>query len=316
MQNHEQVVFKRTSRNRHDEHHGGAWKVAFADFMIALMALFLVLWLISVVDQEEREAIVSYLNSSSIFDGQAGNPFNTASSMHPIDFGGSANDLSTHSTVVTTASFFSGNGNGPESDALIPGTYDTQEQLAILAKVIKDMIAQISAQGNVTVEVTPQGLRIVLQDDYKQQMFTRGESELTPYFEDLLLALGPVFQRVENPLIISGHTDATRYNGRHSISNWELSASRANVARQTLLSGGMPDERVLQVTGMSDRALLNEEVPAASENRRIELFVLTTPTAQIIDTLFGRKNADNALEKAKQQAHFNQPVLRREREAG
>ncbi|PWI33012.1 chemotaxis protein [Vibrio albus] len=316
MQNHEQVVFKRSYKSGHDEAHGGAWKVAFADFMIALMALFLVLWLSSVVDQEEREAIVSYLNSSSVFDGEAGNPFDTSSSMHPIDFGGSANDLSSHNAAVTNASFFSGNGDGSQSNSLIQGKYETQEQLAVLAKVVEEMIRQISAQGNIMVEVTPQGLRIVLQDDYKQHMFNRGGAELTPFFEDLLLALAPVFQRVENPLIISGHTDATRFKSHNSRSNWELSASRANVARQTLQSGGMPDNRVLQVTGMSDRALLNAESPTASENRRIELFVLTSPAAEIVDALFGKHQPNNALDKARQQARFNQPVLRREKEAG
>ena len=315
MSNHEQVVFKRVNKHHDEEHHGGAWKIAFADFMIALMALFLVLWILSVVDQKEREAIVSYFNSSSVFDGEAGNPFDTSSSIQPIDFGGSANDLSTHSTAVTTASFFSGNGEGPESNALTQGTFETQEQLEVLAKVVEEMIRQVSAQENVLIDITPQGLRIVLQDDDKQHMFNRGGAKLTPFFEDLLLALAPVFQRVENPLIISGHTDATRFKNYYNRSNWELSASRANVARQTLRSGGMPDDRVLQVTGMSDRALLNSDTPTASENRRIELFVLTSPAAQMVDALFGNSEPNNEVDKARQQAQFNQPVLRREKES-
>ncbi|OLQ79132.1 chemotaxis protein [Photobacterium proteolyticum] len=312
MQKNEQVVFKRSVRRHDDSHHGGAWKVAFADFMIALMALFLVLWLMQVVDQQERRAIVAYLNSSSIFDEGSGNPFDTSSSLSPIDFGGDASDLSSHNAAMTVSSFFDGNGDGPESDALVPGSFETQEQLTILAKVVEEMVKQIAAQGNVMVDVTPQGLRIILQDNYKQHMFSRGGSQLTPFFEDLLLAIAPVFKKIQNQLIISGHTDATQFNSHFSSqSNWELSASRANVARQTLIAGGMPEQRVLQVAGMSDRALLNVDVPEASENRRIELFVLTTPAAQVVDALFG-SSPGNEIDKARQKADFNQPVLRRD----
>ncbi|MCG9597155.1 OmpA family protein [Vibrio sp. Isolate25] len=312
MQRQEQVVFKRTKTVADDDFHGGAWKVAFADFMIALMALFLVLWVMQIVDKEERKAIVAHLQSASVFDKSYGNPFDTSQSISPIDLAADSSVPSRHDSTHIVSSFFQGDGDGPETDSLIPGTFDTQERLAALAKVIKEAVRQISAQGNVNVTVTPQGLRIVLQDDYKQHMFSRGGSELTPFFEDLLLALAPVFKRVENPLIISGHTDSTRFKGHvERRSNWELSASRANIARQTLVSGGMPDERVLQVTGMSDRALLNGDEPESSENRRIELFILTTPAAKVLETFFGNQ-ADSELQKAKQKAEFNQPVIRQE----
>ncbi|MEJ2765313.1 flagellar motor protein MotB [Photobacterium sp. MCCC 1A19761] len=313
MEHHEPVIIKRAGRRHHEEGHGGAWKVAFADFMIAMMALFLVLWILQVSNQEEREAIVSYLNSSSIFDqGSSGNPFDSSPGLSPIDLGGDASDLSSHDAAQTITSFFDGNGDGKESDALIPGQFETQEQLSVLAKVVEEMAKQVSAQGNVMVDVTPQGLRIILQDDYKQNMFSRGGDDLTPFFEDLLLAIAPVFERISNQLIISGHTDSTQFKSRFSnTSNWELSTSRANVARQTLIAGGMPEQRVLQVAGMSDRALLNTDAPRASENRRIELFVLTTPAAQVLDALFGGER-NNELDKAQQQAKFNQPVLRRD----
>lgn len=310
MQKQEHVVFKRAKGGHDEEHHGGAWKVAFADFMIALMALFLVLWVMQVVDKEERKAIVAHLHSSSVFDRSYGNPFDTSQSISPIDLAADSSVVSKHDSNHTVTSFNNGNGEGPESDALLPGTFDTQAQLATLAKVVEEMMRQINAQGNVNVSVTPQGLRIVLQDDFKQNMFSRGGSEITPFFEDLLLALAPVFKRVENPLIISGHTDATAFKQRFgSKTNWELSANRANVARQTLVAGGMPDQRVLQVTGMSDRALLNPDEPDGSENRRIELFVLTTPAAKVLETFFGDKQPGE-LDKARDEAQFNQPVRR------
>ncbi|MHC6803674.1 flagellar motor protein MotB, partial [Vibrio antiquarius] len=238
MQKQEHVVFKRAKAHSHDEPHGGAWKVAFADFMIALMALFLVLWVMQVVDKEERKAIVAHLHSSSVFDKSYGNPFDTSQSISPIDLAQDSSVPSKHNSNHVVSSYFRGDGDGPEIDSLIPGNFDTQEQLAALAKVIERMTAQINAQGNVNVTVTPQGLRIVLQDDYKQHMFSRGGAELTPFFEDLLLALAPVFQRVNNPLIISGHTDAIPFKKRFGRqSNWALSASRADVARNTLVEG-------------------------------------------------------------------------------
>ena len=312
MQKQEHVVFKRAKAHDHDESHGGAWKVAFADFMIALMALFLVLWVMQVVDKEDRKAIVAHLHSSSVFDKSYGNPFDTSQSISPIDLAQDSSVPSQHNSNHVVSSFFQGDGDGPEMDSLIPGNFDTQEQLALLAKVIDKVVGQISAQDNVNVTITPQGLRIVLQDDYMQHMFNRGGTELTPFLEDLLLVLAPVFERINNPLIISGHTDSTPFKkhvGRRS--NWALSASRADVARNTLVEGGMPDDRVMQVTGMSDRALLNREEPDSSENRRIELFILTTPAAQVLETFFGGQEGSE-LQKAKQQAQFNQPVIRQE----
>ncbi|CAE6947561.1 flagellar motor protein MotB [Vibrio sp. B1FLJ16] len=310
MQKQEHVVFKRTKAKTHEEFHGGAWKVAFADFMIALMALFLVLWILQVVDKDERKAIIAQLQSASVFENSFNYPFDTAQSISPIDLASDSSVPSRHDSNHVVTSFFQGDGDGPESDSLIPGNYDTQEQLAALAKVVENAVRQSSAQGNVNVTVTPQGLRIVLQDDYKQHMFSRGGDELTPFFEDLLLAMSPIFEKVTNPLIISGHTDATLFKHRLSgETNWELSSSRANAARQTLVSGGMPEARVLQVTGMSDRALLNEENPDSSENRRIELFVLTTVAAQVLETFFGNQH-DSELQKAREKAEFNQPVIR------
>ncbi len=312
MQKQEHVVFKRAKAHSHDEPHGGAWKVAFADFMIALMALFLVLWVMQVVDKEERKAIVAHLHSASVFDNSYGNPFDTSQSLSPIDLAQESSVPSKHNSNHIVSSFFKGDGDGPEMDSLIPGSWDTQEQLALLAKVIDEVIGQISAQDNVNITITPQGLRVVLQDDYKQHMFSRGGAELTPFFEDLLLALAPVFGRISNSVIISGHTDSTPFKKRLSNqSNWALSASRADVARHTLVSGGMPEQRVIQVAGMSDRALLNPNEPDSSENRRIELFILTTPAAQMLDTLFGHQQSSE-LQQAKQKAAFNQPVIRQE----
>ncbi|GEM75200.1 flagellar motor protein MotB [Vibrio sagamiensis] len=309
MQNQEQVVFKR-ARTRYDEDfHSGAWKVAFADFMIALMALFLVLWVMQVVDKEDRKAIMAHLHSSSVFDKSYGNPFDSEQSISPIDLAQDSSVPSQHDSNHIVHSYFQGNGEGPEMDALIPGQFDTQEQLAQLAKIVEELVKQSSAEGNVNISVVPQGLRLVLQDDKHNNMFTRGDSTLTPFFEDLLLVFAPVFKRVTNAMIISGHTDSIPFkNNLGKRSNWDLSSARAGVARSTLVTGGMPESRIFQVTGMSSRLPLSPEQPESSENRRIELFILTTPAQEMLEGLFGHN--DSELDKAKHNATMNQPVSR------
>jgi chemotaxis protein MotB len=138
-------------------------------------------------------------------------------------------------------------------------------------------------------------------------MFHLGGSNLTDYFEDLLLALAPVFTTVENAIMISGHADSTAFNQRSRNNNWNLSGQRAQRAREVLEFGGMPIDRVSQVTAMADKMLLDEENPNSAVNRRIEVLVLTAESENMLHGLFGRNN-DSALSQAHQAAQDNQPI--------
>ncbi len=138
-------------------------------------------------------------------------------------------------------------------------------------------------------------------------MFQRGGSMLTHYFEDLLLALAPIFTTVENSLMISGHADATAFNQRSTNSNWTLSGDRAQRAREVLEFGGMPKQRVSQVTAMADNMLLDEQNPTSAVNRRIEILVLTAQSEDMLNALFGRSKG-SALQEAQAAAQYNQPV--------
>ena len=140
-------------------------------------------------------------------------------------------------------------------------------------------------------------------------MFVRGQIRMTPFFEDLLLSLGPVFKKVQNKLIISGHTDNTAFSGSQ-YSNWELSGDRALQARQVLAAGGMPVERVAQVAAFSANRPLNEQDQGSSENRRIELLILTTAAEAELNQLFSPASKDNAVQQAATAASYNQPVGR------
>ena len=132
-------------------------------------------------------------------------------------------------------------------------------------------------------------------------MYVRGSSRIIFFFYYLLMALASVFQRVENPVMISGHTDSTPFAGEN-YSNWELSSDRAMMARRVLLAGGMPTERVAQVVGMADTMLEDSQNPKGSANRRIELLVLTDSAQKDLAALFARQQA-----QAQQQARQQQP---------
>lgn len=299
----QQIIIKRQQRRQHHKGGGGAWKVAFADFTLAMMALFLVLWILAVSNQEEREVIATRLRDYSILDREA-NPFDIKNSPYPIDFGGQP------SVINEMAPQYQKDGNvmshvqprarreGQEKASqgyagLMSGRYDDPELLQLLAGFIEKLGVNMQAENNLELQVVPQGLRILIRDDESREMYARGSSRVTPFFHHLLLALAPVFQRVENPLMISGHTDSTPFSG-DNYSNWELSADRAMTARRVLVAGGMPAERVAQVVGMADTMLENRTDPTASANRRIEMLILTEHAQHELASLFDQAKASTS----------------------
>ncbi|WP_323944052.1 lateral flagellar motor protein LafU [Aeromonas caviae] len=295
MRNHEQIVIKRQQRRSSVPKGGGAWKVAFADFTLAMMAFFMVLWILAVSSQEERDVVASRLRDYSIMDSEA-NPFDISNSPYPVDLGGNPSVLEELSPQFVEEGqrmprhmerdrsiFTDGAKGGYES--LLVGKIEGEKQMAQLAGFIGSMADQMQARNNLELQLVPQGLRILIRDDDEREMYNRGSARISPYFRHLLMALAPVFQRVENRVMISGHTDSTPFAG-DNYSNWELSSDRAMMARRVLLAGGMPPERVGQVVAMSDTMLDNTADPKGSENRRIELLVMTTQAEKSLEQLF------------------------------
>lgn len=295
MRNHEQIVIKRQQRRSSAPKGGGAWKVAFADFTLAMMAFFMVLWILAVSSQEERDVVASRLRDYSIMDSEA-NPFDISNSPYPVDLGGNPSVLEELSPQFVEerqrmprhmerdrSIFTDGAKGGYES--LLVGKIEGEKQMAQLAGFIGSMADQMQARNNLELQLVPQGLRILIRDDDEREMYSRGSARISPYFRHLLMALAPVFQRVENRVMISGHTDSTPFAG-DNYSNWELSSDRAMMARRVLLAGGMPPERVGQVVAMSDTMLDNTADPKGSQNRRIELLVMTTQAEKSLEQLF------------------------------
>jgi chemotaxis protein MotB len=295
MRNHEQIIVKRQQRRNSGHQGGGAWKVAFADFTLAMMAFFMVLWILAVSSQEEREIVASRLRDYSIMDSET-NPFDIKNSPYPVDLGGFpsvVDDLSPKydqqgklipKHTDRLQSIFS---DGPEGgyENLVIGTLESEAQMRQLSGFINDLAEQMQAKNNLEIQIVPQGLRILIRDDADREMYSRGSARISPFFRHLLMALAPIFQRIENRVMISGHTDSTPFAG-DNYSNWELSSDRAMMARRVLQAGGMPPERVGQVIAMSDTMLEDVQNPQGSLNRRIELLIMTTQAEHNLEKLF------------------------------
>jgi len=271
---HESTIVKRGGgKHQHDEH-GGAWKVAFADFCLALMALFLVLWLIASREQQNLKAIISEATESGMLEGQGQKP---AIASEP------SGSMIERFTMPRTGDGGAGNAGAPQVG------YETPADLSALSRALTELSAEAGLAPNLATVVTPYGLRVMLHDTDKQGMFMRGSALPTGRFARLLQKMGPLFAQMRNQMLIVGHTDASRYAGmdRGAYSNWALSTDRALSARAQLLTGGMRTDTVLQVVGMADRGPLHPEQPLDGKNRRIELLILTGAQSRAVAGMFG-----------------------------
>lgn len=282
----EPIIIKRQKRGKRNHGHGGAWKVAFADFTLAMMALFMVLWIMQIADQKERTMIVQYLRGDMNQTGPI-NPFELSQSSSIIDLEG--NMSIAPSVVPSNPSNRAENTAGNEDGGLISGQFDTKEQLTVLARQLNRVVQNSSMADNITVTVVPQGIRILIHDNVDQFMFTRGSAQMQPYFEELLLSLGPILKNITNSMVISGHTDSTPYAGS-LFTNWELSSQRALLARRVLERGGVKRDQVIQVTGMADQIPYIITDTAAAANRRIEALILTSSAEQLLRGMIGAPN--------------------------
>ncbi|HEY1130739.1 MAG TPA: flagellar motor protein MotB [Roseateles sp.] len=283
------TVVKRVSRKAHDESHGGAWKVAFADFCLALLCLFLVMWLLASRNSDRMQVVLKSAGANLLDDGNgmtnslASGSRGSLIDRHPVPAYGEA--------PAQGQSHYS--YKAPDSPgAVAPGsraTYERPSELAALARVIERVSADEGLGGNLRMAVTPQGLRVMLHDTDSSGMFVRGSAAPSPRFKALLQKLGPVFAQMRNQLLIVGHTDASQYvdRGPSAFSNWALSTHRAMSARLHLLEGGMPENSVMQVSGMADSAPLDPDDRFAAVNRRIELMILTPRQTQQLSQMFG-----------------------------
>jgi chemotaxis protein MotB len=283
-----EIVIRKVVRKHGHEAHSSAWKVAFADFCLALLALFLVLWLLAAREQERLQEMLR-TPRTMIDEGRgrlaetAGGPRGSLISREPMPSNGDR---------VAKRSLASGDDNpaGPGDGIRLSKTlYETNADMAELAEALELLTEQAGLTGNVHSFITPYGLRVMLHDTDKRGMFELGSATASERFSGLLERIGPLLAHIENQVVIVGHTDSLQYADRspNGRSNWRLSSDRAMTARSHLLAGGMPTGSVLQVVGLADSAPLNVDNTKAAENRRIELLILTAGQARTISAMFG-----------------------------
>ncbi|WOD12239.1 flagellar motor protein MotB [Pseudomonas sp. NyZ704] len=273
MDNNQPIIVKRISR-KGDGHHGGAWKIAFADFAVAMMAFFLVMWLLSTATPEQLKMISGYFNDPVGFS-EGGSPF-------AIDLGGTP-------TVAPDRTLNDSEEIESDVDESQPLPTDAESIKTLAEQVEKlelDMLLQ-ELQNKIDVEpvlqrfkdqilleITQDGLRIQIVDAENRPMFASGSAQLQPYFEEILLALSDTIAVVPKKISVGGHTDAQPFVGRRGYGNWELSTERANAARRTLLIAGYPENQLARVVGYADSALFDRNQPLNPINRRIDIVVL------------------------------------------
>ena len=235
--------------NKHGGHHGGAWKVAYADFVTAMMALFIVLWVLS-QDQNVKKLVANYFKN-------------------PIGFSSRGRDVL--------------NSDNPSlPDISKPSFQDARIKEMELLKTMGDKILGELSQdatfknivGQIKIEFVKEGLKIEIVESAKDLFFEIGTAKLTKEAELLLRKIGDQLAKLPNKIIVEGHTDARPYSGGSSgYTNFELSADRANSARRALTSGALPDKQIDQVRGYADRRLRDPADPFSFVNRRISIIV-------------------------------------------
>ncbi len=326
MKKNQVVVIRQSKFANAKKKSSGAWKIAFADFTLAMMAFFMVMWILEVTNEKEREEIASYMRERTIFTEPLA-PFEPENSPFPVDLGGTPSAVPLEATYVETSAtmneiagmsqhlqIHSGDdapqaGKGNELNSVIEGDFDTPSNMSLLTTVMENFTVEEGVAAHVEVDSLESGLRVVIKDTDHRSVFERGETNFTPFFEDLMIELGELLAKIENGIVISGHTDGTYFRA-DDYSNWELSGARAQMARRALEIGGLPNESVMVVNAYGSTRPLNPAQPEASENRRIELLILTEQASQQLTDMFSYNNPESAVNKAADKARQNEPRFR------
>lgn len=266
------IVVRRKRGGDHEGHHGGAWKIAYADFVTAMMAFFLLMWLLGSTSKYDKEGIEKYFNTplSALFSGSESSPATPSS----IVQGGGKNIADTRPGVGAMTQ-----PNPPVQTTTPQLAADEMQRLQQLKQKLTSLIEHVPAlnayKDQIRISITSEGLRIEIVDSQKRPMFASGSARMQPYAQTILTQIGSALNDVENHVSIAGHTDDVPYQGNEDgYTNWELSSDRANAARRELVSGGMQIQKILQVRGLADVQPLQGNDPNAPTNRRISILVM------------------------------------------
>lgn len=258
-------------------HHGGAWKIAYADFVTAMMAFFLLMWLLGSSSKAQLEGISEYFKTPLKVALMGGSSVGASDTLIK---GGGGKDMTKKQGQVKPV-------DGPKGKQKAVDAEEVKKELEKIEKVkleelkkkiekaIEDSPNLSKFKNQLLLDITTEGLRVQIVDEQNRAMFNSSKAEMQPYAKQILQELGQMLNGVTNKISLSGHTDATPYpNGEKSYSNWELSSDRANASRRELVAGGMDETKLLRVVGLSSASLFDKENPFNATNRRISIIIM------------------------------------------
>lgn len=254
-----QIIIVKKPKKYHHKAHGGSWKIAYADFMTAMMALFLIMWLMVSITPEQRHQLAVYFNNSADIIPSPGSKESYSDSVIPME-----------------------EGDIIKQEGKIP-SYRMNIDADVLSEMKNNIEHLIDTdprlnnfKSNLLLTINDSGLLIQIIDSQERPMFMIGSKIPENYMTGILQALVPLLNEIPNRLTLTGHTDSLPFaNGEYGYSNWELSVDRANTVRQVLLSNGLNNDKVLQVIGVASNMAVDDEDPKQAINRRITILVLT-----------------------------------------
>lgn len=286
------IIVKRIKKGGHGAH-GGAWKIAYADFVTAMMAFFLLMWLLGSTTEGDLRGIAAYFKSPLKVSMAGGRTTGDRTSVIP----GGGNDLTqAHGQVKKANSETDEFMRRHSEQKARQAERDARAILALQAKIeaaVSSNAMLNEYRSQIRLDVTPDGLQIQIVDEQNRPMFDIGSAIVKPHMQTILREVGAALGGVENRISLAGHTDAAPYgNGERGYSNWELSADRANASRRELVAAGMPDNKLARVVGLGSTDLLHPEDPRAPQNRRITITVLTQEAEE---RLLGKQSRPTSL---------------------
>lgn len=252
QQQHEQPIIRIVKKGHGGGHHGGAWKVAYADFVTAMMALFIVLWILG-QSEDVKRGVGGYFRDPT---GRA-------------LLGAGPNDANEQLSIAQSR----------RSDpSLISMKDEPLRQLEAEAEKLRETVEQSpeleALKEQISIEVTPEGVRVEINESEREPLFESGSAQLSPKLIEALKVLATEYKKSERPLVIEGHTDSQPYSEASAMTNWELSTQRANEARQVMEASGLPADNIFMIRGYADRRPRFEET-ADPRNRRISMLLLS-----------------------------------------
>ena len=278
------IIVKRIKKSAHS-HHGGAWKIAYADFVTAMMAFFLLMWLLGSTAQGDLQGISEYFKTPLKVALQGGSGSGDSSSV----IKGGGKDLTRKDgqvqKTIDPIEKKTINLQAAKKEFERQELKKLQELKERIEKAIETnpMLKQFKDQ--ILIDITSEGLRIQIVDEKNRPMFDLGGDHMKSYTVQILQEIGKMLNEVPNRISLSGHTDATLYSsGEKAYSNWELSADRANSSRRELIAGGMAESKMLRVVGLASAVMLDDKDPYNPINRRISLIVLNKETEDAISS--------------------------------